>query len=210
MSTKVLYRNIYSSLTHTSQKLEIIQISINKRFEKDLIVYSYNRTLFSNKKKQTWFIQLQRWISKTKHKMKETRYQKAHPFDSAAAAAKSLEPCPTLCDPMGSSPPGSSVHGILQARILEWVAISFSYMILVNMKFKNKQNCPILIGSFKCDWRWGSWLQTVTRKFLGWWKCSVSWLGCMLHEYMHSLIHVLNSHAFHSVEIMPQLSKRFN
>ena len=34
--------------------------------------------------------------------------------------------CPTLCDPMDCSPPGSSVHGILQARILEWVAISFS------------------------------------------------------------------------------------
>ena len=34
--------------------------------------------------------------------------------------------CPTLCDPMDCSPPGSSVHGIFQARILEWVAISFS------------------------------------------------------------------------------------
>ena len=40
--------------------------------------------------------------------------------------AKSLQSCPTLCNPMNSSPPGSSVHGILQARILEWVAISFS------------------------------------------------------------------------------------
>ena len=40
--------------------------------------------------------------------------------------AKSLQSCPTLCDPMDSSPPGSSVHGILQLRILEWVAISFS------------------------------------------------------------------------------------
>ena len=39
--------------------------------------------------------------------------------------AKSLQLCPTLCDPMDSSPPGSSVRGILQARILEWVAISF-------------------------------------------------------------------------------------
>ena len=38
----------------------------------------------------------------------------------------SLQSCPTLCDPMDSSPSGSSVHGILQARILEWVAISFS------------------------------------------------------------------------------------
>ena len=40
--------------------------------------------------------------------------------------AKSLQLCPTLYDPMDYSPPGSSIHGILQARILEWVAISFS------------------------------------------------------------------------------------
>ena len=40
--------------------------------------------------------------------------------------AKSLQSCPTPSDPMDCSPPGSSVHGILQARILEWVAISFS------------------------------------------------------------------------------------
>ena len=44
----------------------------------------------------------------------------------AAAAAKSLQSCLTLCYPMDSSPPGSSVPGILQARTLEWVAISFS------------------------------------------------------------------------------------
>ena len=44
----------------------------------------------------------------------------------AAAAAKSLQSCPTLCDPIDRSPPGSSIPGILQARILEWVAISFS------------------------------------------------------------------------------------
>ena len=44
----------------------------------------------------------------------------------AAAAAKSLQSCPTLCDPIDGSPPGSPVPGILQARTLEWVAISFS------------------------------------------------------------------------------------
>ena len=44
----------------------------------------------------------------------------------AAAAAKSLQSCPTLCDPTEGSPPGSPVPGILQARTLEWVAISFS------------------------------------------------------------------------------------
>ena len=45
---------------------------------------------------------------------------------AAAAAAALLQACPTLCDAMDSSPPGSSVHGILQARKLEWVAISSS------------------------------------------------------------------------------------
>ena len=45
---------------------------------------------------------------------------------AAAAAAMSLQSCPTLCDPIDGSPRGSSVPGILQARILEWVAISFS------------------------------------------------------------------------------------
>ena len=44
----------------------------------------------------------------------------------SAAAAKSLQSCPTLCDPIDRSPPGSPVPGILQARTLEWVAISFS------------------------------------------------------------------------------------
>ena len=45
---------------------------------------------------------------------------------AAAAAAKSLQSCPTLCNPIDGSPLGSSVPGVLQARILEWVAISFS------------------------------------------------------------------------------------
>ena len=45
---------------------------------------------------------------------------------AAAAAASSLQSCPILCDPIDSSPPGSTVPGLLQARTLEWVAISFS------------------------------------------------------------------------------------
>ena len=43
--------------------------------------------------------------------------------------AKSLQLCPTLCNPMNCNPPGSSVHAILQARILEWVAIPFSRVL---------------------------------------------------------------------------------
>ena len=44
----------------------------------------------------------------------------------AAAAAKLLQPCPTLCDAIDGSPPGSAIPGILQARVLEWVVIAFS------------------------------------------------------------------------------------
>ena len=53
-------------------------------------------------------------------------FPRTNPAAAAAAAAKLLQSCPTLCDPIDRSPLGSSVPGILQARILEWVAISFS------------------------------------------------------------------------------------
>ena len=49
-----------------------------------------------------------------------------HISGAAATAAKSLQSCPTLCDPIDGSPPGSSVHGIFEARVLEWGAIAFS------------------------------------------------------------------------------------
>ena len=52
--------------------------------------------------------------------------QNALPIFAATAAAKSFQSCLTLCDPIDGSPPGSPVPGILQARTLEWVAISFS------------------------------------------------------------------------------------
>ena len=55
---------------------------------------------------------------------------------AAAAAAKSLQSCPTLCDPIDGSPPGSTVPGIPQARTLEWVAISFSNAGKWKMKVK--------------------------------------------------------------------------
>ena len=74
--------------------------------------------------------------------------QKREKIYMYAAAAKLLQSCPTLCDPMDSSPPGSSVHGILQERILEWVAISFSNAC---MGAKSLQSCPTL-----CDPRDGS------------------------------------------------------
>ena len=55
---------------------------------------------------------------------------------AAAAAAKSLQLYPTLCDPIDGSPPGTSAHGIFQARVLEWVAIAFSEAFGVDLTFR--------------------------------------------------------------------------
>ena len=62
----------------------------------------------------------------------------------AAAAAKSLQSCPTLCDPTDGSPPGSPVPGILQARTLEWVAISFSKAWKWKVKVKSLSHVRLL------------------------------------------------------------------
>ena len=62
--------------------------------------------------------------------------------DAAAAAAKSPQSCPTPSDPMDCSPPGSSVHGFFQARVLEWGAIAFSDTIRLFSGF------PLLILRF--------------------------------------------------------------
>ena len=73
-------------------------------------------------------------LSKTKS------YYKA----AAAAAAKSLQSCPTLCDPIDSSPPGSPVPGIFQERVLEWVAISFSNAWKWKVKVKSLSHVRLL------------------------------------------------------------------
>ena len=62
----------------------------------------------------------------------------------SAAAAKSLQSCPTLCDPIDVSPPGSPAPGILQARTLEWVAISFSNTQKWKSESEVAQSCPNL------------------------------------------------------------------
>ena len=67
------------------------------------------------------------------------------------AAAKSLQSCLTLCDPIDSSPPGSPIPGILQARTLEWVAISFSNAWKWKMKVKSTQSCQSLSNPMDCS-----------------------------------------------------------
>ena len=69
-------------------------------------------------------------------------------FTAATAAAKSLQSCLTLCDPIDGSPPGSTIPGILQARTLEWVAISFSNA----WKWKVKVKLLSRVGLFATPW----------------------------------------------------------
>ena len=70
-----------------------------------------------------------------------------HHFASfaAAAAAKSLQSCPTLCNPRDGSPPGSIIPGILQARTLEWVAISFSNAGKWKLKVKSLSHVQLFV-----------------------------------------------------------------
>ena len=76
-------------------------------------------------------------------------------FSNIAAAAKSLQSCPSLCDPIDGSPPGSPVPGILQARTLEWVAISFSNAWKWKVKVKSEsevaQSCLTLSDPMDCS-----------------------------------------------------------
>ena len=74
----------------------------------------------------------------------QARVEFSYPKLYAPAAAKSLQSCPTLCDPIDGSPPGSAVPGILQARTLEWVAISFSSAWKWKMKVKLLSRVPLL------------------------------------------------------------------
>ena len=65
-------------------------------------------------------------------------------YSSTAATAKSLQSCPTLCDPIDGSPPGSPIPGILQARTLEWAAISFSNVWKWKVKVKSLSRVRLL------------------------------------------------------------------
>ena len=76
--------------------------------------------------KYTMFMDRKNQYSENEYTTQSNLYIQCNSYQSAAAAAKSLQSCLTLCDPIDSSPPGSCVSGILQARILEWVAIFFS------------------------------------------------------------------------------------
>ena len=95
--------------------------------------------------KKNKFLPLQKheWTLRQLHKWNKSEKDKYHAA-AAAAAAKSLQSCPTLCDPINVSPPGSTVPGILQVRILQWVAIAFSNAWKWKVKVKSLSHVQLL------------------------------------------------------------------
>ena len=104
------------------------------------------------------------------------QFYKVHYFMNTAA--KSLQLCPTLCDPVDGSPPGSPVPGILQARTLEWVAISFSSA----WKWKMKVKSPSRVRLLATPWT-AAYQAPPSMGFSG----QEYWRGC------HCLLHFMNS-----------------
>ena len=100
---------------------------------------------------------------------------------SAAAAAKSLQSCPTLCDPIDSSPPGSAIPGIFQARTPEWVAISFSSAWKWKVKSESEvaQSCPTLCDPMDCSLPGSSIHGIFQASVLEW--GAIAFSGCTLH-----------------------------
>ena len=108
---------------------------------------------------------------------------------NTAAAAKSLQSCPTLCDPRDGSPPGSAIPGILQARTLEWVAISFSNA----WKWKVKevtQSCPTLCNPMDCSLSGSSVHGIFQARVLEWGAIafSVQWNGILLGHKQNKIM----------------------
>ena len=100
--------------------------------------------------------------------------------------------CPTLCDPMGCSLPGSSIHGILQARVLEWVAIAFSYgESSINVY---KLPCAKWIAGEKLLYSTGSpaWWSVMTQKSGirrgRWHTCNYGWIALLRGRNQHNIV----------------------
>ena len=113
-------------------------------------------------------------------------------YAAVAAAAKSLQSCPTLCDPIDGSPPGSSIHGIFKARVLEWVAIAFSPIQYTNAYIWNLEN-----GKNNPVWETAKETQMYRTVFWTLWdRVRVGWFGRMAlkhvcyHMWNESLVQV--------------------
>ena len=107
-------------------------------------------------------------------------------INDAAAAARSLQSCPTLHDPIDGSPPGSPVPGILQARTLEWVAVSFSNAWKWKVKVK-PPNCVQLSDPMDCSLSGFSIHGIFQARVLEWGAIAFSVINDEDAQYVHSV-----------------------
>ena len=107
-------------------------------------------------------------------------------YAAAAAVAKSLQSCPTLCDPRDSSPPGSPVPRILQARTLKWVAISFSNAWKWKVKVKSLNHVCLFRDPMDCSLPGSSFHGIFQARVLEWGATAFSGCYCSDHIRFHN------------------------
>ena len=107
------------------------------------------------------------------------------------ATAKSLQSCLTLCDPIDGSPPGSAVPGILQARTLEWVAISFSNAGRGKSESEVAQSCPTLSDPMDYSLPGSSIHGVFQARVMEW--------GAIAFSHMHTTIYKIDWHIYTTV-----------
>ena len=106
-----------------------------------------------------------------------------HTAAAAAAAAKLLQSCPTLCDPRDSSPPGFPIPGILQARTLEWVAISFSNAWKWKVKVKSLSRSRLLATPWTTAYQAPLSMDFPGKSTGVGWHCLLRWHTLMPFKY---------------------------
>ena len=118
-------------------------------------------------------------------------YPFLHHLCCSCMHAKSLELCPTLCDPVDCSPPGSSVHGVSQTRVLEWGAISFSHVC--NPMCKIVGSCSIIPGAQPtARWRPRGW-DVVGRARERGYRDTCGWWTLLYGRNQHNIVNQLSS-----------------
>ena len=118
-------------------------------------------------------------------------------MNDAAAAAKSLQSCPTLCNPIDGSPPGSPVPGILQARTLEWAAISFSNAWKGKVKVKSLSRVQLLATPWTAAYQAPPSMGSVRQKY---------WSGVPLPSPIKWIIFTFSKYSSGNMSIKENLS----
>ena len=122
---------------------------------------------------------------------------------AAAAAAKSLQSCSTLCDPIDGNPPGSPIPGILQARILEWVAISFSNAWKWKLKVKSLSCVQLLTTPWTAAYQAPPSMGFSRQEYWGGLPLSSPWQYIACSKHFSSNIKFHQNISKHKVSVCP-------